>query len=110
MESLVYSDFFLLVLGLSQIFIAVFLIFILGLLIKIFSDVSDIIKKIKRETDEVIEDVSHLRHELKGTIKSTSGYLKVLISATGVRKIISLLSGFMEKEEKPKKKRRTKKD
>lgn len=107
MESIVNSDFFLLVLGMSQIFIAVFLIFLLGILVKIFSDISYIVGRIKKETDEVVEDVSFLRKEVRSIVKSTSGYLKVFVSASGIKKAVGLLSGFMEKKEEPKKTRKT---
>ncbi len=106
MESIVNSDFFLLVLGMSQIFIAVFLVFLLGLMVKIFSDISYIVGRVKKETDEVVEDISFIRKEAKSIVRSTSAYLKVFVSASGIKKAIGLLSRFMDKKAEPK---RTKK-
>lgn len=106
MDALVQSDLFLTIIGVSQIIIAVFLIFILGLAVKIFSDVSYIIGRVKEETDEVIADIGEIRREVKSTTGAVVSYLTAVVSATGVKKALGLLSGFFEQKSESKKKTR----
>ncbi|MEX0918781.1 MAG: hypothetical protein WDZ85_02320 [Candidatus Paceibacterota bacterium] len=96
MTTLHQSDFFINFLGVSQIFIAVFLVFILALLVKILSDIAFLTRRFKREVKETAADLAEIRSEAKDTIKSLVAYVATFIGAVGVRRAMGFLAGWLE--------------
>lgn len=93
MDSLIQSDIFLGVVGVSLITIAVFMIFVLGLLIKILSDLSLAVDRVKKETDQFVGDMSAIRSEIKNTVKTFNVYVSALLTANGLKQFMSFLAG-----------------
>ena len=106
MNTLAQSDLFVSLSGLALITIAVFLIFVLGLLIKILSDVSGVVDRVKNEADEFVGDIATIRGEVKGLMRTVNVYISALLTANGVKQIISLVTNKSKTTSTKKKARR----
>ncbi len=102
MDSLIQSEIFQGLVGLSFIVMAVFAVFILGLSIKVLSDLSQIINKIKKETDDLTNDLGVIKGEIKGLLRSVGTYFSVLLTADGLKQVLAM---FMNRQKKKKAKR-----
>ena len=109
MNNLIQADLFAFILSLAQIIIAVFGIFILGLLIKILSDINDVTHRTKTEINEAFHDLSTVRGEAKKAAGALIKSMAVLVSAVGVNKIVSFIERIVAGSTKPKKASRPKK-
>ncbi len=100
MTNLAQSDLFINFVGVAQIFLFVFSVFVLGLLVKILSDISQISGRVKRESAELLTDMADIRTEAKEVVKAVISYTATFISAAGVRKFAGLMAGILEQTKK----------
>lgn len=108
MNNFIQVDSFVFILGLAQIIIAVFGIFILGLLIKILSDINDVTNRAKTEINEAFQDLSAVRGEAKKAADTIIKSLTLLVGAIGVKKIVSFIEQIVSDSTKTKKASRPK--
>jgi hypothetical protein len=65
MDSLLHADIFFLVTTVAMILITIVIVIALIYVIKILRDVSSVSKKVKNESDEIINDIKLLRGSIK---------------------------------------------
>ena len=100
MNNLIQTDTFILILGVAQITLAVFAVFVLGLLIKIFSDISEMTGRAKTEIKGAFSDFSTMRLELKKIAATLIKTFAVFASTVGVKKMMAFLENWVSKPTK----------
>ncbi len=65
MNTLIHADIFFYVTTIVVILLAVLVSILIFFLIKISRNVSEIVKKVKKESDNIVEDVSSFREKIK---------------------------------------------
>lgn len=69
MESFVHADIFFVVTTVAVILVAAVLVVVLVYVVRIVRDTEHLIGRIRKEGDEVMDDVHTLRHGMKGAAK-----------------------------------------
>lgn len=95
----------------TTVVLAVGILFSLFLfyLVKVVRDLSEITARVKKEANEIADDVSEMREDIKEGYESAKEYTKVVAGASIVRGLSNLMQAFMEERANTSARKRTRK-
>jgi predicted PurR-regulated permease PerM len=80
MNTLVHADIFFFITTIAVVFLTILLILVLLYMVKTARTVSQIVEKIRSESDQVIEDLADLREKIKDSGSHISSFGKWLLT------------------------------
>lgn len=110
MESLIKADIFFFVSTISLVVLSLLFAVVLGLIIKILRDISDVAEMTKREVAGLVDDIHEIRSDVKSGVKATTRYAKAAVASVGIREALSFFASTMTDAVKKKRSRRRKHD